>query len=27
MTSKRSSLQEGTYFRVLRILEYNPEMS
>ena len=27
MTSKRSKLQEDTYFRVLRLLQENPEMS
>jgi EPS-associated MarR family transcriptional regulator len=27
MTSKRSKLQEDTHFRVLRLLQYNPEMS
>ncbi|WP_373491208.1 MarR family EPS-associated transcriptional regulator [Parasphingorhabdus sp.] len=27
MTSKRSKLQEDTHFRVLRLLEDNPEMS
>lgn len=27
MTSKRSKLQEDTYFRVLRLLRENPEMS
>ena len=27
MTSKRTKLQEGTHFRVLRILQENPEMS
>ena len=27
MTSKRSKLQEGTQFRVLRLLQENPEMS
>lgn len=27
MTSKRSKLQEDTHFRVLRILQENPEMS
>lgn len=27
MTSKRTKLQEDTYFRVLRLLQENPEMS
>lgn len=27
MTSKRSNLQEDTHFRVLRLLQNNPEMS
>jgi EPS-associated MarR family transcriptional regulator len=27
MTNKRSKLQEDTYFRVLRLLQENPEMS
>ena len=27
MTSKRTKLQEDTHFRVLRLLEQNPEMS
>lgn len=27
MTGKRSKLQEDTYFRVLRLLQENPEMS
>jgi EPS-associated MarR family transcriptional regulator len=27
MTSKRSKLQEDTFFRVLRLLQENPEMS
>ncbi len=27
MTSKRTKLQEDTHFRVLRLLQENPEMS
>jgi hypothetical protein len=27
MTSRRSQLQEDTYFRVLRMLQDNPDMS
>ena len=27
MTSRRSKLQEDTYFRVMRILEENPEVT
>jgi len=27
MTSRRSQLQEDTYFRVLRLLQYNPDVT